>query len=86
MTSQAFKPRRTATIDLDPLSAPHIYYGESHKKNARVRTYSTVSPCIYIPISLEILMWALVQIIESQGRNATTAGLKQPARRISHGQ
>lgn len=64
MTSQAFKPRRTATIDLDPLSAPHIYYGESHKKNARVRTYST--------------------IIESQGRNATSAGLKQPARRISH--
>ena len=53
MTSQAFKPRRTATIDLDPLSAPHIYYGESHKKNARVRTYSTVSLCIYYQLALK---------------------------------
>ncbi|KAF2399422.1 neutral trehalase short isoform [Trichodelitschia bisporula] len=34
---------RQPTIDLDPLSAAHIYYGESHKgRNARVRTYSSI--------------------------------------------
>jgi alpha,alpha-trehalase len=42
MTSQYFKPRRTSTIALDPLSAPHVYYGESHKKHAKNRTYSAI--------------------------------------------
>ncbi|OCK79124.1 glycoside hydrolase family 37 protein [Lepidopterella palustris CBS 459.81] len=64
MSSQPFKLHRSSTIEPDPLSAPHIYYGESHKKNTRVRTYST--------------------ILESKGRNATTTGVKEPARRISH--
>lgn len=36
-------PKRTSTIDLDPLSAAHVYYGESHRnKAARVRTYSAI--------------------------------------------
>ncbi|KAF2186150.1 glycoside hydrolase family 37 protein [Zopfia rhizophila CBS 207.26] len=40
MISQSMKPRRTSTIDIDPLAAPHIYYGDSHKKHAKARTYS----------------------------------------------
>jgi len=44
MTSQSREPRRQPTVELDPLSAAHVYYGESHSKgkNARVRTFSTV--------------------------------------------
>ncbi|KAF2203171.1 neutral trehalase short isoform [Delitschia confertaspora ATCC 74209] len=42
MSSQSLKPRRSSTIDVDPLSAAHVYYGESHKKHAKNRTYSAI--------------------------------------------
>jgi hypothetical protein len=34
--------KRQTTVNLDPLSAAHVYYGESHSKKDRVRTYSSV--------------------------------------------
>ena len=37
--------KRQTTVNLDPLSAAHVYYGESHSKKDRVRTYSSV--CLF---------------------------------------
>jgi hypothetical protein len=34
--------QRKTTVNLDPLSAAHVYYGESHSKKDKVRTYSSV--------------------------------------------
>jgi hypothetical protein len=34
---------RQGTVDLDPLSSADVYYGESHNKKSRIRTYSAVS-------------------------------------------
>ncbi|KAF2475321.1 neutral trehalase [Lindgomyces ingoldianus] len=43
MNSQSLKPRQPSTIDIDPLAAAHLYYGDSHsKRNAKARTYSAV--------------------------------------------
>ncbi|KAK7517489.1 neutral trehalase [Phyllosticta citricarpa] len=46
MSSQSSEPprhhHRTLTNDLDPLSTAQVYYGQSHKKNSKTRTYSSV--------------------------------------------
>lgn len=44
MSSQNSGPRhhRSATNDIDPLSAAQIYYGDSHKRKTKTRTYSSV--------------------------------------------
>ncbi|EOD43195.1 putative neutral trehalase protein [Neofusicoccum parvum] len=44
MSSQQSVPRhhRSSTNDIDPLSAAQIYYGDSHKKKTKTRTYSGV--------------------------------------------
>lgn len=39
--------KRQGTINIDPLSAAHVYYGDSHRKQDRVRTYSSVSLRMY---------------------------------------
>ncbi|KAF1982676.1 glycoside hydrolase family 37 protein [Aulographum hederae CBS 113979] len=67
--SVAFRPNRAPTVELDPLSAPNVYYGQSHSKNkiARVRTYS-----------------AIVDTGATSGKD-TLSGIKQPSgRRASH--
>lgn len=40
---------RKASADLDPYSAPQVYYGDSHRKYGKTRTYSSVSGHIYRP-------------------------------------
>ena len=35
--------RSSSGHELDPFSAAHIYYGDSHKPKSRVRTFSAVS-------------------------------------------
>lgn len=47
--------KRQTTVNLDPLSAAHVYYGESHKKKDRVRTYSSVCILHDTFVSCEVL-------------------------------
>ncbi|KAK8233526.1 neutral trehalase [Phyllosticta capitalensis] len=49
---------RTSTNELDPLSSDKVYYGQSHKKNSKTRTYSAV---VDVSRSHEALMAGLKQ-------------------------
>ncbi|RDI86019.1 hypothetical protein Vi05172_g4029 [Venturia inaequalis] len=42
-SSQIKSPKRQGTLEIDPLSAARVYYGDSHNRKAeRVRTYSAI--------------------------------------------
>ena len=45
--------KRQGTVSLDPLSAAHVYYGESHSKKDRVRTYSSVGSSLQYEASFK---------------------------------
>jgi hypothetical protein len=74
---------RTPTMDLDPLSAPQVYYGAPHRKGAqaRVRTFSTVRSDPYTSShSLKLMTQAL-----DIKRGLNTEVISKP-RRQSHGE